>query len=294
MDKKIIKVKDNLCSHDAGFYHETDKVIFHRNRVHGGDITIQPGDTVIYTDTSLEKIHPNAKTNIALLIESPEYHRTYYDYIEKNNHLFDRVLTFSKKLLDKGENYRFNAYGTTWLHESYRNIWDKSKLCSTIISNKTSTNGHRLRHEIANMLSQNPNIDIYGGNYKYLPYMTSRAYDPDHCGAHISNGKIFGLADYMFSIVIENCKEDYYFTEKIVDCFLSGTIPIYYGCPSIDRFFNAKGIIAFDTKEECMNIIQNITPEKYKEMLPYIRENYDIAQNYLTFKIDEANLLDLV
>jgi len=296
MDKKVIKIKDDLCSHEPHFYHDTKHFTFHRNIIEGGDITIDPGDVVIYTDTSLEKRDSNAKTNIALLIESPEYHRRYYDYIEHNNHLFDMVLTFSKKLLDKGENYRFNAYGTTWLHESYRNIWEKSKLGSMIISNKSTTIGHRLRHEIANMISNQPdrpNIDIYGGNYNYMPYMTSKAYDPDHCGAHITNGKIVGLKEYMFSIVVENCKEDYYFSEKLIDCFLSGTVPIYYGCPSISRFFNANGILSFDTKEECMDIIRIITPEKYNKMLPYIKENYVIAQEYDKFKIDESNLLNL-
>jgi hypothetical protein len=286
-----------MSSHAPDFYHDTKNFRFHRNLIEGGDITIDPGDVVIYTDTSLEKRDLNTKANIALLIESPEYHRRYYDYIEENNHLFDRVLTFSKKLLDKGENYKFNAYGTTWLHESYRNIWDKTKLCSMIISNKTTTSGHRLRHQIASIISSQPDgpdIDMYGENYTKLQNIAPKVYDPDHSIVHITNCKILGLKDYMFSIVIENCKEDYYFSEKLIDCFLSGTIPIYYGCPSISRFFNENGILSFDTKEECIDIIQNITLEKYNKMLPYIKENYTIAQEYDIFKIDESHLLDFL
>ena len=76
------------------------------------------------------------------MIESPEIHKQYYEYIEQNNKLFDMVLTFSKKLLDKGENYKFNVYGTTWIHETYRNIYTKSKFCSFILSNKMQTSGH--------------------------------------------------------------------------------------------------------------------------------------------------------
>jgi len=295
MNKIPIKIKDNMSSHDSSCYPDTNCFTFIRNRIENGDITINTGDIVIYTDTNLQNIHPNAKTNIALLVESPEYHKEYYAYIENHNHLFDRVLTFSKKLLDKGENYKFNVYGTTWLHESYRSIWKKSKLCSFIISNKTTTSGHRLRHQMVYYLHQTDlYVDIYGGNYKKIPYMTPKAFDPDLCGAHITNGKILGLKDYMFSIVIESCKEDYYFSEKLIDCFLSGTVPIYYGCPSIHKFFNINGIIMFDTIDECLDIIKNITPEKYSDMLPYIEENFAIAKKYDVFKIDETNIIDII
>ena len=59
------------------------------------------------------------------------------------------------------------------------------------------------------------------------------------------------LADYMFSVAIENA--DDWFTEKILDCFLTGTVPVYYGTPSITKWFNPDGIIyledGFDIEE---------------------------------------------
>ena len=230
------------------------------------------------------------------MIESQEYHRGYYNYIESHNHLFDLVLTFDKKLLDKGENYGLNLYGTTWLHESYRHIWTKSKICSLIISNKKLTSGHKLRHIIVELIQkQSINfIDIYGGQYCHLPFTTSIPFSQDHGHSHISNKKIVALKDYMFSIVIENCKEDYYFTEKIIDCFLSGTVPIYYGCPSIGKFFNIKGILTFSNPKECFDTIYLLTKEKYNEMLPSIKENFEKAQNYIKFKINEEPILELI
>ena len=230
------------------------------------------------------------------MVESQELHRPYYNYIEKNNHLFDLVLTFDKKLLDKGENFRLNLYGTTWLNEIYRNIWTKSKMCSFIISNKQITSGHKLRHVIAYLLkSNNINfIDIYGGNHLPLQFTKTKAFDKDHNPKHISNQKILGLKDYMFSIVIENCKEDYYFTEKLIDCFLSGTIPIYYGCPSIGKFFNEKGILTFDNPSDCVNIIQKLTNDKYYDMMPYIKENFEMAQKYTNYIINEEEILNIL
>ena len=98
----------------------------------------------------------------------------------------------------------------------------------------------------------------------------------------------------MFSIVIENCKEDYYFTEKLIDCFLTGTVPIYYGCPSIAKFFNEKGILSFSNPKECFDIITTLTKEKYDEMLPFIKENFEKAQGYTKFKINEKHIVELL
>ena len=65
--------------------------------------------------------------------------------------------------------------------------------------------------------------------------------------------------DYRFSIVIENCKRDYWFTEKLIDCLRTGTIPIYWGCPSIGDFFDIRGFILFDDINDLENILNNLT-----------------------------------
>ena len=46
-----------------------------------------------------------------------------------------------------------------------------------------------------------------------------------------------GLESFHFSMAIENSREDNYFSEKLTDCFLMDTMPIYYGCPNIKDFF---------------------------------------------------------
>ena len=37
-----------------------------------------------------------------------------------------------------------------------------------------------------------------------------------------------------------------FFTDKIIDCFLTGTIPIYHGCQDISDYFDIEGIIIFN------------------------------------------------
>jgi hypothetical protein len=298
MSNKItIKIKDGNCNHDPPFFQDTENIHFIRNLTPNsdGDLEINYGDIVIYTNLFQKNIDPKAKKNIALMMEGQEYHRQYYDYISKNNNNFDLVLTFDKTLLDRGENFKLNLFGTCWLHDSYINIWPKSKLSSMVTSNKSVTSGHRFRHVITNYIDRhNINVDIYGGNYNRLPYMSSQSFTLEHSGRHITNGKINALKEYMFSITIENSKEDYMFTEKIIDCFLTGTVPIYYGCPSIGNFFNSKGIIMIDSLEDLINILSTLTIELYNNMKPYIEENYKTAQQYKTLVINEKAILDII
>ena len=46
--------------------------------------------------------------------------------------------------------------------------------------------------------------------------------------------KIDFLSSYKFSIAMENTEGDGYISEKIIDSFISGTIPIYYGSYMLD------------------------------------------------------------
>ena len=164
-----------------------------------------------------------------------------------------------------------------------------------VTSNKTATSGHKFRHVITNYITQhNVPVDIYGGNYLQLPHANTKAYSHDHTPRHITNGKINALKDYMFSITIENSKEDYMFTEKLIDCFLTGTVPIYYGCPSICKFFNTYGIITIDSLDDLTNILPTLNDNLYNKIKPYIEDNYNKAQQYKRFIINEKAILDII
>ena len=55
--------------------------------------------------------------------------------------------------------------------------------------------------------------------------------------------KIEFLSSYKFSISMENSEGDGYVTEKIIESFIAGTIPIYYGDYMIDEYINPKAYI---------------------------------------------------
>ena len=60
--------------------------------------------------------------------------------------------------------------------------------------------------------------------------------------------KAEALAQYAFSIAIENSQQDTYFTEKLIDCFSTGTVPIYWGTRKISEYFDMRGVIQFDSR----------------------------------------------
>jgi len=95
----------------------------------------------------------------------------------------------------------------------------------------------------------------------------------------------------MFNIVIENVNYNNWYN-KIGDNFATRTVPIYWGCPNLAKFgYDEKGIIRFNNKEELLDIINNLTPEKYYEMLPSIEHNYSLV-NVDTFENNISQFFD--
>jgi hypothetical protein len=83
-----------------------------------------------------------------------------------------------------------------------------------------------------------------------------------------------------FNIACENEVMNNMFTEKLIDCFKTKTVPIYYGCQNIEKYFNPLGIIQFNTIEEFKDIMNTLTPDTYDAMLPYVEENYERSKIY--------------
>lgn len=216
---------------------------------------------IVYTETSFNEVRPKSKQNIGWIIESPEYHKNYYSYIKQNLNNFKHIITHDKELLDYSNVFKFCPMGGSWLYNEDIAIHKKNKNFSIIASWKTELVGHRLRHQIIS--GSGNHIDVFGSGYFPI------------------EKKITALKNYRYTFSIENCKKDYYFTEKLIDCFLSGTIPIYWGCPSIGKFFNTKGMIIFDNLIELKQKLKTCTKEYYENNMEYIIENYNKAHNYL-------------
>ena len=88
--------------------------------------------------------------------------------------------------------------------------------------------------------------------------------------------KIYFLSAFKFSIAMENTEGDGYISEKIVESFISGTIPIYYGGYMVDEYINLKSFILIRGEKDMIKKI---------EYIKKIDNNYELYKNFLKEKI---------
>ncbi|MDO6391149.1 glycosyltransferase family 10 [Pontibacter sp. BT731] len=73
------------------------------------------------------------------------------------------------------------------------------------------------------------------------------------------------LAQYKFNLCFENCVYPGYVTEKIFDCLLSGTIPVYFGAPDIANFVPKDCYLDFrdyDNFKDLQHALESMTEEE--------------------------------
>ena len=79
------------------------------------------------------------------------------------------------------------------------------------------------------------------------------------------------MSDFKFSICCENIESPGYITEKIIDCFIAGTIPIYMGSNDISThfpshcFINARNFISIDQMSEYLEGVDDIRAKQMIE-----------------------------
>jgi hypothetical protein len=125
-----------------------------------------------------------------------------------------------------------------------------------IASYKVSCPEHELRKYVIDKFRNQ--IDLYGRGYLDIA------------------DKSIGLNDYYFSICMENLTYSNGYSEKITDCFATGTIPIYYGSPDIGEVFNEDGIIWLTEEFK----IEDLSAELYWSKIDAIRDNFERAINF--------------
>tara|TARA_Y100000361_G_C11161626_1_gene347791 strand:- start:1037 stop:1840 length:804 start_codon:yes stop_codon:yes gene_type:complete len=212
-------------------------------------------ELVVYTDSYIKLI--NSTNSIAWLLEPEETKAVGYRFVRENFKKFSSVWTWDKVLLETIPNTVFYPVGGCWIEPKDRVVHKKTKLTSMIFSKKKKLPGHILRHKI---------FDNFHDKINYFQKIKN---------------KIEGLKDFMFHVVVESVKKDFYFTEKLIDSFITGTIPVYWGCPSICNFFNTDGMIIFNDINELNQKLEMCTKETYYNKLPAVLENYELAKKYV-------------
>lgn len=214
-------------------------------------------DVVFWVDNYIVKCPTYSKLNYGWLTESiPVVPQVYEKFVNNFNEVIDNfnlIFTHSNELIEFHEKLKWIPASSTWIIDPQ--IYPKTKKLSIVTSAKNFVPGHSKRMETVARLQGS--MDIYGHGFHSIEY------------------KEDGLADYMFSIAHENANYSGYFTEKILDCFATGAIPIYWGDPDIGKVFNMDGIILLDDEFNP----DMLTEDLYYSKMDAIKENLEIVKN---------------
>ena len=185
-----------------------------------------------------------------------EQHFDLYDNHKAFVEVYDLVLTHCRDIIKKNTDivYTPNASNLAWIEEP--KIYKKTRMTSMLCSGKAQCTGHLVRNAWANELKTH--LDLFGRNIRPVDKVEE------------------ALCPYMFSVVIENESYPTYFTEKIMNCFATGTIPVYHGSPDIGDYFNMDGIILLDSVGQ----VCNLTEDDYHSRRDAIDDNLDRCMNH--------------
>lgn len=210
------------------------------------------------------------KGNTCFITQEPPYQ----DFIQlkKLFKYFDNVIT--QFPIEGGNVIHSIPVVPWWIGKSYdflvknKNVI-KSKEISWITSNKSFFPGHRERLLFKDYLERSDlKYDLYGKGFKDI------------------ESKWDGLAPYKYSLAIENGSFRHYWTEKLMDCFLSDTMPIYYGCPNITDYFPEEALIIIDIhkpEEALETIISNIKGKRWEKAREAIKYSKELVLNKYQF-----------
>lgn len=153
----------------------------------------------------------------------------------RGNNAFARIYTTDPNL--KGGRFIVSQAALPWhVNKTYDELKSaappaKPRKLSWITSNADALAGHRDRMKFLAVLRKKLDFDLFGRGFNLI------------------NDKWNALAPYRYSLAVENFSNPFYWTEKIADCFLAWTMPIYYGCTEINRFFSPESLIQIDIND---------------------------------------------
>ena len=186
-----------------------------------------------------------APENIWAMMQEPYVHDI-FDWVMEGHRQYRYVFTHHPKRNILLKKYVACQPALPWhvdaTYDALRKsaVPEKRNAISWVTSNLTSFPGHKLRMEfLAQLRSHGAPVDVYGKGIKFI------------------ENKWDALAPYRYSLAIENSSGPDYWTEKIADCFLSWTIPIYYGCTNLEDYFPEGSFIRIDINqpENALDII---------------------------------------
>jgi hypothetical protein len=223
-----------------------------------------------------------------LLMEPPVVAPEMYNALPELSTNFDVIYLHNIH----GDGYSLNNINHNLLHKFYwpipyhgvlTDFWENTKRLKKIVvvnSHHKPLNPNRelysKRIEAIAELSKYEAVDLFGRGWNklltrcslWLPYILNRsALMKVFKGA--SDSKYQTLSNYCFSLCFENMVMDGYLTEKIFDCFYTGTIPIYLGAPDILDYIPESAFIdcrKFDSWKQMLDYVLSMKDKEITDM----------------------------
>jgi len=202
------------------------------------------------------------KENIWALMQEP-YMKGHSDWMVEGHENFSKV--FTHHLPSDDTKYIVSHPAVCWhVNRTFDQLVSyeippKSKTISWIAGDARDLPGHIKRWALLDFIRQDNtlDIDLFGRAVQFI------------------EDKWDGLAPYKYSLAIENSSSSDYWTEKISDCFLAWTVPIYYGCTNLEKYFPEESFIRIDIAhpEKSVEKIKSvIEADNWEKRIPAIEE----------------------
>lgn len=227
-------------------------------------------DTIVISDQLIHLTNSiKATRKYIWIIEPSSINQSNYQLAYMLRDQVDLIFSHTKEFLQHLTNGVYCPWGYYFVKPEDHKIYDKKLNTTIIASNKQWTPGHRLRHDvIAKYGDLFDNVRRGGSNH-------------DKFQNHGDEYKLNFLKDYRFSVEIENAVIPGYFTEKLIDCMRSGTIPIYRGDPDISDLFDMNGVIVFNELDELSAILKTADEDLYVSKIEAVKTNFKLAHDFL-------------
>lgn len=217
--------------------------------------------------------------NICMAME-PNQLFSIHDWVVQNGGYFNIIIAWGEDILNAHQTAILFPFGISWLDQEYVESVDsreKKFEVSFLCGAKKMIEGHKLRHRL---YSREDEIIIP----KFWNYTLP---DYDFNNGHHTVTDMYGkkvLWNSMYSICIENSSNKNYHTEKIIDAFLSKTVPVYWGCPNLEELgYDPRGFIYCKDENEIIQAVNSLSESDYESRREAIEYNYEVAKHYGDF-----------
>lgn len=241
-------------------------------------------------DTKSLKKFKNA-LNVYIAFEPPAVDTTNNKKnLKRLRRYFDYILTWDDDLVDGVRFLKFN-YSVDIFNYQGGIPYNNRKLLTNISGNKESKNKDELYSARAEVIEyfehfKSEDFDIYGTGWANKHYKNYK-------GTVLSKADVY--SNYKFALCFENQKNlKGYITEKIWDCFISKTIPIYWGAENIEKYVPKACFIDyrdFTSIEKMVSYIYKVSEYQFNE---YIQNIEKFIESDSTFEFQPQAFANII